>query len=598
MQKRSLKQKCLAWVLSLAVAMTFIPMTAGIAFADPVEPDYFINLDKANEKATGNDVTTTVNLKAPWQDGDSIKNVQFYTGEEMKPELDNIRCKMGVGSFAPDAVDDQGRPFFTVVYNDEDNWTDEGDYEFKIVANPEADPIPFTFQNEQHYAKFIGEYKLTCSITNPKNLNSSTVTFSEGTVNNKTGAIEIPYDGKLHKLVPEKVETADGVELVQDVDYEVTYPNTSTNAYRKVGEFDIVITAKDGNAGGYFGNIKKVVSITDTVTDITVFSQKGINGTRSQAKVFKYAKWGEFALSNPIKWGYDGSSGEVRSESTFYIPIETLFAEAGLSVGDEKDMIDLWTNSEPEHYFNAPQTVADLQKYKYTTDGQEVLNVFGGEFTIPAFLVLDCDNSSANPRAAVGSQTDDSSLPRGNMSASAVSEIALVSMDINGLKTTVKNATYTGKALKPAVTVKDGDVNVPVTVAYSNNTKAGKGTAKITAKADSDYYGTVTKTFTIAKAANTLTVKAKAAKVKKSKVKKKAQKIAAKKVMTVSKAQGKVTYAKVSGNKKLTIAKNGTVTVKKKTKKGTYKMKVKVTAAGNANYNAGSKVVTVQVKVK
>ena len=68
--------------------------------------------------------------------------------------------------------------------------------------------------------------------------------------------------------------------------------------------------------------------------------------------------------------------------------------------------------------------------------------------------------------------------------------------------------------------------------------------------------------------------------------------------MTVSKQQGKLTYAKVSGSKKLTITKAGKVTVKKKTKKGTYKMRVKVTAAGNANYKAGSKTVTVKVKVK
>ena len=44
--------------------------------------------------------------------------------------------------------------------------------------------------------------------------------------------------------------------------------------------------------------------------------------------------------------------------------------------------------------------------------------------------------------------------------------------------------------------------------------------------------------------------------------------------------------------------KNGKITVKKGLKKGTYKLKIKVTAAGNANYNAGSKSVTVKIKVK
>jgi uncharacterized protein YhdP len=96
-----------------------------------------------------------------------------------------------------------------------------------------------------------------------------------------------------------------------------------------------------------------------------------------------------------------------------------------------------------------------------------------------------------------------------------------------------------------------------------------------------------------------MVVKGKTATVKKSKVKKKAQVLARYKVLTISRAQGKLTFAKVSGSKKLSINKStGKVTVKKKTKKGTQSMKVRVTAAGNGNYKAVSKIVTVKVKVK
>ena len=42
----------------------------------------------------------------------------------------------------------------------------------------------------------------------------------------------------------------------------------------------------------------------------------------------------------------------------------------------------------------------------------------------------------------------------------------------------------------------------------------------------------------------------------------------------------------------------GKVTVKKKLKKGTYKIKVKVTAAGNSNYKALTRTVTFKIKVK
>ena len=109
----------------------------------------------------------------------------------------------------------------------------------------------------------------------------------------------------------------------------------------------------------------------------------------------------------------------------------------------------------------------------------------------------------------------------------------------------------------------------------------------------------------LAKKANTLTVKAKKPTVKYSKLKKKNQTIALKKAMTVTKAQGTVTY-KLSSAKKgkknfkkyFKVAKNGNITVKKGLKKGAYKVKIKVTAAGNATYKSGSKALTVTIKVK
>ena len=100
----------------------------------------------------------------------------------------------------------------------------------------------------------------------------------------------------------------------------------------------------------------------------------------------------------------------------------------------------------------------------------------------------------------------------------------------------------------------------------------------------------------IVKKANPMVVTTKNKKVKYKKVKKKAQTVSA---ITVSKAQGKVTYKKVSGKKKITVnATTGKITVKKKTKKGTYKIKVQVNAAGNKNYKAASKTVTLTIKVK
>lgn len=104
----------------------------------------------------------------------------------------------------------------------------------------------------------------------------------------------------------------------------------------------------------------------------------------------------------------------------------------------------------------------------------------------------------------------------------------------------------------------------------------------------------------ILQAPNPMKLKTKTATVKKSKVKKKAQKLKRTKVLTFTgSAKGKVTYTKLSGSKRLSIAKTtGTITVKKKTKKGTYIIKIRVRAAGNDSYKALSRTVTLKVKVK
>jgi len=76
------------------------------------------------------------------------------------------------------------------------------------------------------------------------------------------------------------------------------------------------------------------------------------------------------------------------------------------------------------------------------------------------------------------------------------------------------------------------------------------------------------------------------------------------KCITVKKAEGTVTYKKDSVNLKkykenFKVNKTtGKITVKKGTPKGTYKIKVRVNAAGNDHYNAGGKTVTAVINVK
>ena len=179
---------------------------------------------------------------------------------------------------------------------------------------------------------------------------------------------------------------------------------------------------------------------------------------------------------------------------------------------------------------------------------------------------------------------------------SKIAELTIV--DISNYTVTLgfTSKAYTGKALKPSVKVAGlaaGDYKV----VYSNNTAIGTATITITGVESKNFKGTIKKTFKITKKAQTLTAAGKTKTVKFNTLKKKNLTVAG--AVTVKKAQGKVTYKKAFGNGKITVnAKTGKLTVKKGLKKGTYKITVKVTAAGNGTFLAGTKTATITVKVK
>ena len=154
-----------------------------------------------------------------------------------------------------------------------------------------------------------------------------------------------------------------------------------------------------------------------------------------------------------------------------------------------------------------------------------------------------------------------------------------------GTSTTVKATVKNGKG---KTTFKSSSTKVATVDAKGNVKAKGVGTVKITATNNK-----VSKTVTIkvVKAANPMKVTAKKTVTANSK-----KNTTIKSVVTVKSAQGKVTYK--TNNKKVTV-KSGKLVVKKGLKKGkTVTVKITVKAAGNKNYNAASKVVSVKIKVK
>lgn len=184
---------------------------------------------------------------------------------------------------------------------------------------------------------------------------------------------------------------------------------------------------------------------------------------------------------------------------------------------------------------------------------------------------------------------------------------------IAGIELKAASATYNGKAKKPVIkSVKAGDRTLTqsdYTVTYKNakgkiikvsQIKAA-GTYWVIVTGKGDYTGSKAAKFTIKKAQNKLTVKAKTTKEKPLTAKQgETTKFALSKYAKVKNpTKGKLAYKKVSGNKMITVnKKTGKITVKKGLPGATYLVKVKVTSASTTNYKTVSKTVKVYVVVK
>lgn len=168
-------------------------------------------------------------------------------------------------------------------------------------------------------------------------------------------------------------------------------------------------------------------------------------------------------------------------------------------------------------------------------------------------------------------------------------------VDISTLGITLSYTTYTynGKEKKPVVKIAGLVKGTDFTVTYPTDCKTA-GTKKIKIKGIGNYTGTVYKTYTIKKAEQNLKITTSKRTVKYSEVKSKS--VYTKK-LAVSGAKGTLTFKKVSGSSKLTITSGGKIKVKKGTKCGTYKIKVRAYSKYTSNYKSAKKTKTITVKV-
>ena len=113
------------------------------------------------------------------------------------------------------------------------------------------------------------------------------------------------------------------------------------------------------------------------------------------------------------------------------------------------------------------------------------------------------------------------------------------------------------------------------------------------------FTGSTTKTYEIEKAGNRLSVKSRTVKAKASALRKRAKAYKRSAYLTIGKYDGKLAYARVKGNSKITVnKKTGKLILKKGLKKGRYSVTFKVTAKGDKYHKPLSKKVAFKVIVK
>lgn len=157
-----------------------------------------------------------------------------------------------------------------------------------------------------------------------------------------------------------------------------------------------------------------------------------------------------------------------------------------------------------------------------------------------------------------------------------------------------------GAKAKGGLTYKSSNTKIATVDSKGKVTIKAAGTVKITinAKATSTYKAATAKVLTIkiAKKAPTIKTKIGTKNLSYKALKKKAQVFT---LGTSVNSKGTLTYKKLSGSSAVSVnSKTGKLTVKKGLKKGTYRVKVQIKSAAKGNYTAGSRTVTVTVRVK
>ena len=344
-----------------------------------------------------------------------------------------------------------------------------GYYTYTQVFGGSSSSAGTAYTYDEYYRLFMQFYN-----AHIKTISSSTVTVSS--ISSYT------YDG--NAKTPTPTVKYGSTTLVKDTDYTLSYSN-NTN----VGTATVTITGK----GKYTGSYSKDFTINRaSVSGATVTlspSSYTYDGTAKKPTVT--VKVGSRTLTNGTDYTLSYSNNTNAGTATVTI------TGKGNYTGSVSKSFTISTAS----IYSA--TVTNVVSRTYTGSAQTqspTVKVGSRTLTSGTDYTLSYSNNINAGTATV------TITGKGNYYGSVSKTFTISSVSISGATVTLSQSSYTydGTAKKPTATVKVGGRTLTsgtdYTVSYTNNVNAGTATVTITGKGN--YTGSVSKTFTINRAAD------------------------------------------------------------------------------------------------
>lgn len=353
------------------------------------------------------------------------------------------------------------KPAVTVKYN---NYTFKNgtDYTLSYKNNTKIGTATVTVTGK---GKLSGTRSVTFKI-NAKPIKNAVITYNNS----------LTYNGST--LSPAVTVKYGNATLKKNTDYTVAYSN-NVNA----GTGTITITGK----GIYGGSVKKTFTIKKLGISASAVSETGNKVyTGSAIKPVPAVKVGGRTLKNGTDFtvGYKDNTEPgtatltVTGKGNYSGSVSNTFRITARAINDVEVTV-------PDTVFTGeqvkPDVVVSYGNYQFISDSDYTLSFKDNINIGTASVVITGKN---------------------HLSGSRTVTFPIEKADISSTEVAVKNATFTGSAIKSAVDVKLGNVTLKegthYTLSYKNNVNAG--TAQVTISGKGSLEGAVTKDFTIAKA--------------------------------------------------------------------------------------------------